>query len=135
MKQPLNNTLGISRNNSFLFSTENKALESIGLISAIIALIILGFFTSFKVNSLSPVEINFYPNYLYVNYYHLVNTIIISGFATTIYCLKHAKLRQFIMKELKMFISKFRKKLYSLQRQKSEMKNSHVSSTFVTNIK
>ena len=101
MKQPLLNILGHSKNNSFLFSIENKALESIGLSVAVVILVLLGFFTTFKVNSLSSLEINFYPNYLYVNYYHLVNPLIICGFGAIIYFIKHDKMRQFILKELK----------------------------------
>ncbi len=101
MKQPINNTYGNSKNNSFLFSTENKALESIGLFVTIVGLIILGVFTTFKVNLLSSVESNFFPNNLIVNYYHLVNPIILCGFGSLIYLLKHEKMRQFILKELK----------------------------------
>jgi hypothetical protein len=101
MKQPKNNTVGQSKNNSFLFSIENKAMESIGLFVTNVVVVLLGFFTSFKVNSLSAVESNFYPNYLYVNYFHLVNPIIVTGFNSTVYFLKHEKMKHFIMKELK----------------------------------
>ncbi len=99
----MNDMLFKSKNNSFWFSIENKAVESIGLIFAIIFVVLFGFCTTYKVNSLSSVEVNFYPNYLYVNYYHHVNIIILGGIFSITYLLKHEKMKQFILKELKIF--------------------------------
>lgn len=100
MKHPLNISIGNSKNNYFLFNIENKAVESFGLLFATVAFIIIGFFTAFKVNSLSSVQSNFYPNYLYINYFHLVNPVIICGSVSIIYYVKHKKMQKFILKKL-----------------------------------
>ncbi len=111
MKQPKNNKNFLNKNNSFLFSTENKAVESIGLFIAIVSVVLLAFFTTFKVNSLSSVEINIFPNNIFVNYYHLINPIIVCGFGSIIYFLKHEKMKRSILKELKIMLC--RMKIYS----------------------
>ena len=61
------------------FVIEIEALECF-LLNAIIVLIIaeVAFVTN-KINLMSAVETNLYPNYLYVNVYQLVNPIIIVG--------------------------------------------------------
>ncbi len=104
IKQQKNDMLCKSKNNSFLFSIENKAVESIGLIFAIVFIVLFGFCTTNKVNSLSIVEINFYPSYLYVNFYHLMHVMILDGIFSITYLLKQKKMKQFIFKELKIFL-------------------------------
>ena len=100
MKQPTVNTIATNSNSSFWSSIENKALESIALFVVSTVVVVLWTFTLIKVNSLSAIESNQYPNYLFVNYYHLINPIMFCGFGAIIYVIKHEKLKQFIVKEI-----------------------------------
>ena len=104
MKQPTVNTIATNKMTSFLSSIENKALESIVLFVGSTVVVVLCSFTLLKVNSLSSIESNQYPNYLFVNYYHLINPIMFCGFGAMIYFIKHEKLRQFIAKEIQRII-------------------------------
>jgi hypothetical protein len=83
------------------FVIEIEALECF-LLNAIIVLIIAEVtFVTNKINLMSAVETNLYPNYLYVNVYQLVNPIIIAGVGPLIYFSKHTKMKVYFKRQWK----------------------------------
>ena len=62
---------------------------------AIVICLVAMALTTGRVNSLPPVEANLYPNYIYVNIYHLVNNVLFGSLAATLYIVKHSELRTF----------------------------------------
>ncbi len=45
-----------------------------------------------KINSLDPKTVNFYPNYLYLNFYHLLSPIVMNLPVTLLYYAKHKEI-------------------------------------------
>jgi len=56
--------------------------------------------TTVRVNSLPVVEANLFPNYIYVNIYHLVNPVLFGYLPATLYFVKHSELREFFWRKL-----------------------------------
>ena len=73
------------------FIIEIEALESFVLNTLIGFILAEVLFVTNKINLMSAVESNLYPNYLYVNVYQLVNPILIVGIGPFIYFSKHTK--------------------------------------------
>ncbi len=81
------------------FIIEIEALENF-VLNALIGFILAEvLFVTNKINLMSAVESNLYPNYLYVNVYQLVNPILIVGIGPFIYFSKHTKMKTYFKRQ------------------------------------
>ena len=90
-----------NKNNVFLFSIENQAVDSFGLFLVLSFSFVWSVFTLFKVISFSASEILTFPNNLYVHFYLLVNPVLFGSVGIITYFIKHFKMRHFIQMELR----------------------------------
>ena len=67
--------------------------------------IVLGFasytFVYFKLKQISPIDFNFYPNYLYIYFHQLIYPVLMAGIITLSYYIGHPPLRKTIAREAK----------------------------------
>jgi hypothetical protein len=85
----------------FLIEIEDKFLASylmymINIINSIFTLILVT-----KINSLQPVESNFYPNNLYIIFYQLISPLQLIGAGTWAYYREHGNLISIFFSEVK----------------------------------
>jgi hypothetical protein len=88
----------------YLKDIEDKFLASsfmylLGILNTTIGTIIL-----WKINSLKPFELNFYPNNLYVIFIQLIHPILVIGSGVLIYYIEHKKLIYILFSEIKEII-------------------------------
>jgi hypothetical protein len=81
------------------FIIEIEALEGFILNALVVFILAEVSFVTNKINLMSAVETNLFPNYLYVNVYQLVNPIIIVGIGPLIYFSKHTKMKAYFKKQ------------------------------------
>ncbi len=83
-----------------------QALEDNFLTSYLVYLLIIlntavGTVLIIKINSLNPVESNFYPNYIYINFYQLFSPLQVVAAGLFAYYKEHRKLIPFLFSEIK----------------------------------
>jgi hypothetical protein len=88
----------------YLKDIEDKFLASsfmylLGILNTTIGTIIL-----WKINSLKPFELNFYPNNLYAIFIQLIHPILVIGSGVLIYYIEHKKLIYILFSEIKEII-------------------------------
>ena len=83
------------------FEIEIEALENFLLNALIVSIIAEVTFVINKINQMSPIESNLFPNNIYVNVYQLVNPIIVCGIGSLVYFSKHTKMKNFFHREFK----------------------------------
>jgi hypothetical protein len=81
------------------FVIEIEALESFMLNALVVFILAEVSFVTNKINLMSTVETNLFPNYLYIHVYQLVNPIIIVGIGPLIYFSKHTKMKAYFKKQ------------------------------------
>jgi hypothetical protein len=82
------------------FAIETEVLENFVLNALIVFILSEVTFVINKINLMSPIDSNLFPNYLYVNVYQLVNPIVICGMISFVYFLKHTKMKNYFHRQL-----------------------------------
>lgn len=74
---------------------ENQALESVFLNLVLVVVITEVTYVINRINWISPFDNNLFPNYLYVNIFHLINPLIICGAVPIVYVYKNSNMKIF----------------------------------------
>ncbi len=87
--------------NLFLKDIEDKYFSNFFMYTLIILNTAIGFFLLVKINSLEPIEANFYPNDFYVIIYQLIWPLQFIGLVALAYYIEHKMLISILLSEVK----------------------------------
>ena len=90
---------GSSHNN--LINLDNNFFASVFMYCFYAVFVLVFVLLILKINSMDPKTANFYPNYLYFNFYHLLAPVALSLLAAVLYCIKHQEMFHILKTELK----------------------------------
>jgi hypothetical protein len=92
---------GSNLSNSYNCSNlDNKFFASILMYSFCTVFVLVIVLLILKINSMDPKTANFYPNYLYFNFFHLLAPVALSLLVTVLYYIKHPEMLNILKIEL-----------------------------------
>ena len=84
---------------------DNKFFASIFMYSFYAFCVLVFVLLVLKINSMDPKTANFYPNYLYFNFFHLLAPVALSFPVVVLYYIKHKEMLNILKTELKEFFN------------------------------
>jgi hypothetical protein len=87
--------------NHILYNLDNKFFASVFMYFLHAFNVIVSIILNVKINSVDPKTTNFYPNYLYFNFYHLLAPVALSLPFVVVYYIKHHEMFKILKTELK----------------------------------
>ena len=85
-----------------LTNLDNRFFASVAMYSLHAFNVLVSVFLIVRINSMDPRTVNFYPNYLYFNFYHLIAPVALSLPFVVVYYIKHSEMLNTLIIELRL---------------------------------